>query len=231
MTDDASGVRGRRGWAGVHRVVWLAATCAVAGAGVVATLFEPGLVSRVGVFLVGAALPLALVFPFAEHPWRRPRRWVELALVGGVAALALEGLAAWLGWWTLVVIVLLAGTAPWTTAGVARLRARGAPDMSPFEAMLEAVADGADDGAPDPEQVDASLRVLDVEQLCLRWVRSLARLRAASSAEAALSVARERAALLRELTRRDPEGVTAWLADGPLPTGDPRRYLRRTPDG
>lgn len=229
MTDDASGVRGGRAWDGPHRVVWRAVTGVVAGTGVLATLFEPELVSRVGVFLVGAALALAVVFPFAEDPWRRPRRWVELALGGGVAAMALQGLAAWLGWWTLVVVVLLAGASPWTTAAVVRLQARRTPDMSPFEGMLEEVA--ADEGAPDHEEGDARLRALDVDQLCLRWVRSLPRLQEASSPEAALSVARERAALLRELTRRDPEGVAAWLADGPLTTGDPRRYLRRTQDG
>jgi hypothetical protein len=234
-------------------MVWMLAAGTVVGTGIVAVIFARSSVSPAGVFIGAATLSVALVLPFAEEPAKRPMRWVELPLAAGVGAVAVQGLATWFGWWTVLVVAVLAGTSPWVTTALPDLRARweagdpvppaSAPptagttgpaadpvDMSLFEVLLEEVKqepDAAPGAADDP-----GLRELDVELLCRRWLGSSARLREAPTAELVLAVTREREDLLRELTRRDPEGVAAWLADGPRAGGDPRRYLRRrTQDG
>lgn len=252
---DGEGVRRSQSLARAYRAAWMLTAGAAVSAGLVAALFFEVPVSPVGVFIGGATLSVALVLPFAEQPSRRPMRWVELALAGGVAAVAVQGLATWIGWWTVLVLVVLAGGSPWVTAALPGLTARpsadvgaaaeparttapsartpevaaGPVDMSLYEVLLEEVeTEPADDPA---DESHPELRALDVEQLCRRWLGSFARLREAPTPELVLAVTRERDAMLRELTRRDPDGVAAWLADGPRATGDPRRYLRRTQDG
>lgn len=237
----------------MHRTGWVMAAGGVLGAGVVAALFLPMPVSPLGVFVGGATLAVAMTLPFAEHPGVRPSRWFEVALAAGVVAVALQGLATWIGWATLPLVGLLAATCPWLVDGLVRswhrtpsvpeesepvpkMRpgvATGAgPDMSLFEVMLEEVGsqpDPATNASEEPD--DPTLHTLDVDQLCRLWLGSFARLREAPTSDLVLAVTRERADLLRELTRRDPEGVAAWLADRPRATGDPRRYLRRTQGG
>jgi hypothetical protein len=225
----------------------------VVGTGIFAVMFSRSSVSPAGVFVGAATLSVALVLPFAEEPAKRPMRWVELPLAAGVGAVAVQGLATWIGWWTVLVVAVLAGTAPWVTTALPGLWAQwetgasvpasaakpsagagrpaaGPVDMSLFEVLLEEVEDEPDAGADDADAL--GLGELDVDQLCRRWRGSSARLREASTTDLVLAVTRERDELLRELTRRDPAGVAAWLADGPRAGGDPRRYLRRhTQDG
>jgi hypothetical protein len=248
------GERGGRGISRAHRVGWMLAAACLVGAGIVGVLFSESTVSPAGVFVGAATLSVAMVLPFAEEPISRPMRWVELALGAGVGAVGVQGWATWVGWWALLVVAVLAATSPWAVAALPGLRARwetgttpvpaatavpptgtpgpvaGPVDMSLYEVLLEEVEAEGDDGPGD--EGDPGLRSLDVEQLCRRWLNSFARLRAAPTPEQVLAVTRERDELLRELTRRDPEGVAAWLAAGPRATGDPRRYLRRrTQDG
>lgn len=252
MTEPAGPTRGRA-WAAALRTGWGLAAGGAGGTGIVAALFLPTPVSPAGVFIGGAALAVAMTLPFAEQPSARPWRWLELALVAGVAAVALQGLTTWIGWSILPLVGLLAATCPWIVEAVLRLWDRASPaarwtgpaaavrpsvttgagpDMSLFEVMLEEAGPLPGVGEDEPEAPDdPTLHTLDVDQLCRLWLGSFARLREARTSELVLAVTRERDNLLRELARRDPEGVAAWLADRPRATGDPRRYLRRTQGG
>jgi hypothetical protein len=85
---------------------------------------------------------------------------------------------------------------------------------------------------PDQAQVwtdmaASAARALTDHDLCRAWCTSFDVLQSASGVEARARVVSLRQAYLDELDRRDPLGLSAWLASGARATGNPDRYLSR----
>lgn len=121
--------------------------------------------------------------------------------------LGLVGLAAGFGWFLIVVVV-----AAWLTVALYRNTKPAAPRHAreavtrPASELGEALADASTD------------------RLCQLWAQTGQELRTVYLPSTICSYAALRQAILDELTRRDPSGVSRWLHDAPDRNG-PSRYL------
>ncbi len=172
-----------------YRHVWtVVVTVATAAAVVGAVLGD-----RIGIVVVSTALMAGLGAGFAAAfgeeqrvPWRAVRTMAGgFGLVGLVGA----GLPVLIGPWTLLLLAVLLLLHPHLLDLLSRRRRVARPTPAPAFSL--------DDPDPDP---------------WVRWRASTTRLqRPGLGPEATLRLVQERAALLDELERRDPDRFAAWL--------------------
>ncbi|MGY1711600.1 hypothetical protein ACI8AC_19035 [Geodermatophilus sp. SYSU D00758] len=176
--------------AGRRVVPLVAVPVSLLGALLLPTWTVLGLGPLLGLFAAGVVLTAEPVGPV------RPRTRRAAALAGAVGVLALPFAAGTHqlapGGGVLVVLVLVLGSA----------------------AALEFVVAADDDGP-----ADDVLPSLPTPQLVAVWEAAGAVLDRWSSPRDRARAVRRRAAVLDELTRRDPEGVAAWLRAGGDPPG------------
>lgn len=77
-------------------------------------------------------------------------------------------------------------------------------------------------------QETSELLTRSTAELCLQWQATYSSLRDASTPAARLRIVEIRQRCLDELERRDPAGLSAWLASTASAGGDPSRYLNHT---
>jgi hypothetical protein len=195
------------GWGGAVILMQTSALVAVlATAAVVCVLATAG--------LLGARPPVIVTKTTAL------RRCVINGLLGAAAATAVAGLGVLLGVTVLVVLLLIAVTAPPVVEFAVRrfLRAQAAPDAQAIAALSVA---------------RRPLAQLSEAELCAAWTSSWHLLRSGAPAQR-LACVQARQHYLDELERRDAAGLRAWLASCASPAGDPRPFIssprRRDPD-
>ena len=149
-------------------------------------------------------------------------RWLRLTAVragavgaGAVAAAAVASVSPLI----LVFLLLLTGVTSPCFVGLVRAhvtnREQSRSGLGPDQAQVwSAVAASA-------------ARALTDHDLCRAWCTSFDVLQSVSDVEARARVVALRQAYLDELERRDPPGLSAWLASGARATGNPDRYLSR----
>ncbi len=202
-------------------LVALAAAAVVAAVGGLA-LRTPGIVA-VGVAGVLAGLTAAAIAH--DAPRRSARATVEaaaMAMAGTVGGLlvvsgtaALAGGAVTVGLLTAAVLAFLLRSGRRSDTA-ARARSVGAGEqVAPLVAFRSA------DAGPVP--------ALSTAALGREWLRTTAVLAGRVDAATRRSIVERREATLDELERRDPDGFSRWLSDGPLPGSDPSTYVRGGP--
>jgi len=125
------------------------------------------------------------------------RRLVLIPLIGS-AALAIAGMGAVLGIGVAGVVLIVGLSSP----AAVRLYRRSLQRTPQTEAPPVSTA-----------------------ELCRQWQNSHEALRRATSADARLRIVQARQRCLDELEKRDPEGLSAWLASTASAAGDPSRFL------
>ncbi len=199
-------------------LVALAAAAVVAAVGGLA-LRTPGIVA-VGVAGLLAGLTAAAIAH--DAPGRSARATAEaatLAMAGTVGGLlVVSGTAALAG--GAVTVGLL------TTAVLAFLlrsgrRSDAAARPGPVGQVVPLVAVRPADAGP--------VSGLSTAALGREWLRTTAALAGRVDAATRRSIVERREETLDELERRDPDGFSRWLADGPLPDSDPSTYVRGGP--
>ena len=149
-------------------------------------------------------------------------RWLRLTAVragtvgaGAVAAAALVSVSPLI----LVFLLLLTGVTSPRFVGLVRARlahrARCRSDLRPDQAQVWSA------------MAASTARTLTDHDLCRAWCTSFDLLQSVSDVEARARVVSLRQAYLDELDRRDPLGLSAWLASGARATSNPDRYLSR----
>lgn len=139
--------------------------------------------------LGSAALGAMIAFSFVEDAGARGRAMTRWALWFGVATILVIGLPLVLQAWSALVLVLLAGGAPDLVEFLGRTYRRSRPGLA----------------AQHPEQ-------LSTDELARRWRQTSAELldRGTSTAHS-LELVEERARMLDEIERRDPQSFERWL--------------------
>jgi hypothetical protein len=79
-----------------------------------------------------------------------------------------------------------------------------------------------------PQEKGGELLTRSTAELCRQWQATYSSLRDASTPAARLRIVEIRQRCLDELERRDPAGLSAWLASTASAGGDPSRYLNHT---
>lgn len=212
-----------------YRVLWLAlcGLLGIVGAGVAFVWSVPATLVIFGCAAVASGAMTGRLF--AEGGARPPLRdLVRLVstdgFLGGTAAIAVVGLVALLGAWALAVLVLVAGSSPYVLR-VCRRRLRLTRSSAP--------PGGDQAGGEIPIQFDtestltapAEPRSMNDTDLCRAWQTSFIALQRAPSLSHQLGVIEARQNYLDELERRNPQGLTAWLASGARAAGDPSRFV------
>ena len=214
--------------------IWRTAVGVLAAIGVVAALVlvSPGPVLATFAFVAFLSAAISLSFGLSadcppDEVFRAAPRWAAL---GGGCAVATLGYGVAAGAEVLLLLLVVAGTAPpvaawlgWTSAPVADKPARTRPGRDkPARAKPVAL----DVVLPELNSED-QLSQLSAAELCLAWRRSFTELRRLDHWSATIDVRR---AYLDELERRDPEKFAAWLASGPRAASDPGRYFNHGAD-
>ncbi len=127
------------------------------------------------------------------------RRLVLIPLIGS-AALAIAGMGAVLGIGVTGVVLIVGLSSP--------------AAISLYRRSLQR--------AP---KTEAPPITISTAELCRQWQDSHEALRRATSADARLRIVQARQRCLDELEKRDPEGLSAWLASTASAAGDPSRFL------
>ncbi len=78
---------------------------------------------------------------------------------------------------------------------------------------------------PPAPSVPMDCQVFTDAELCWRWRTSFATLQYTLAPAERLHIVQTRSALLEELARRNPEGLTRWLNSGVRAASDPARYF------
>jgi len=221
--------------------IWRTAVGVLAAIGVTAALLLVPLGPILAAFAFVAFLAAASSVSFglsAERPpaevFRAAPRWAGL---GGGIAVATLGYGVAAGAEVLLLLLVVAGTAPpvaawlgWLPSTTAKPTA-GNPAIGSGAARKSAAGRR---GAVDPEPIDvvlpeldpgAQLSKLSAAELCLAWRRSFTELGRADHWSATIDVRR---AYLDELERRYPDDFAAWLASGPRAASDPGRFFNHS---
>jgi hypothetical protein len=109
------------------------------------------------------------------------------------------------------------------------LRAAPTPSAEQLDALVHALACASPEYVP--FQPLTQLRRLTDEQLCQGWRASYLALRTQPPGAEMIETVEERQRYLDELERRNPGGLTAWLASGAGAAGNPLPYLVQNPGG
>ena len=215
----------------VYRVAWSIVCGSLAAVGL-AVLAIISLAVLMTLLVVFALLGVTLVFAAADETGNttervRPRRVLAGAMAAGTAAPAFVGLAAVLGPGVLLLVPVVAATAPSAMSLYARwLRAATTPPNMSIAAWAPGLVSPVPEWAP--PQVRPDLDLLSTEELCQAWCASYLVLKDRSSrreAKATLATVQERQRYLDELERRNTTGLTAWLASGARVASNPLPYL------
>jgi hypothetical protein len=140
----------------------------------------------------------------------------------GLAILALLAYAAGVGFSILILFLL-----GWLAVTMIRLRLRAdqTDDAAGLGTEPSPTATGS---AIKPDAItEAAVAYSSTVTLCDLWIRSHEAINHAYLPSSIESYANLRAAILDELTRRDPEGVERWLNDQPV-AHNPHLYLRES---
>ncbi len=205
--------------AGVLRILLVVTGCLLGVVGVVLLPVTFVLV-WVGLGVVVGALGwiLAWLSPTGESTVTPDAEvWADVVAVTVAGGLVLAGLVVLLGTEVAAGIAMLAGVALWprfgrkivqdhVSGGGAATAATRAQDLS-IAALLVVPCE------------------LSTAELCLAWRRSYLALLDLPPGPGRCELVRLRGCLLDELERRDPAGLTRWLADGARAGSDPGRYL------
>jgi hypothetical protein len=221
--------------------IWRTAVGVLAAIGVLAALLLVPLGPILAAFAFVAFLAAASSVSFglsADLPpaqvFRAAPRWATL---GGGAAVATLGYGVAAGAEVLLLLLVVAGSAPpvgrwlgWLPSTAAR----------PTAAKLTAAKPAGGKSSPrkpariKPILLDVVLPELKPEdqlsqltaaELCMAWRRSFTELRRSDHWSATIDVRR---AYLDELERRYPEQFAAWLASGPRAASDPGRFFNHS---
>ena len=215
----------------MYRVAWLTVCAAIGAVGVaVLLILSPAAFAILfPVFaLVGVTLVLAGAGEHSSLPGRsRARRALVGALAAGTVASAYVGLAAVLGAGVLLLIVIVAASAPSAMSVYARwLRVALAPSTGSIAAWAPGFVSPVPGWAP--PQLRPDLDLLSTEELCRAWCASYLVLKERYSereTRATLATVEERQRYLDELERRNASGFTAWLASNARVASNPLPYL------
>ena len=146
---------------------------------------------------------------------------VETGLMPAVLAMSWIGLVVGFG----ILGAVWGGALVYSVVPVRRLRPRigRRADHSTVPTRDEAV----------PETVHIArtahdLPSLDLDRLCAMWHRSYFQLLDAARTPGSSVVVEYRQRILDEIYRRDPRGVSRWLASGPRASASPLAFLRST---
>lgn len=136
------------------------------------------------------------------------------SVVAGLAAVAAFGLGLTVGAWLLLIVVVLAGTSPWTYDLVSSRGARKSRDDDVAGSRRLDVRDG-------------NLEVWTDAQLYAVWRATSARLVEAADSQANTAV-QARQLLLAEIERRYPREARRWLSSDAALNGEAPDFLRST---
>lgn len=145
---------------------------------------------------------------------------------GAYIALALPGLAAFLGGLTLLLGLFAFITSPWLLERVvsARQPAETAPELSDERPRALSTLSGEAVGTG----LSGSVQEVSCEDLFRTWRTTYLPVKLATDEASLESLSALRRTCLDELERRDPAAVSAWLNSGPQASGTPEKFLKRT---
>lgn len=229
-------------------MVWSGCVYVATATGILCVIAKWGVPGAFVCAVLGAmsgAVVASSIWSDEEDGWKAVRKIGRLALRTGLLAPGVIGLIAALEFTGALIVLILAATAPASTAVVRarwfpaekrRPRQENPPPPAPraWPAVDETPrtrpsADETPWGRPAVDEPSAEptsqLGLLDDEALCLAWRRSFVRLEAARSAAERLAVVEQRERYLDELQRRHPHGLAAWLASGARASGNPLPYV------
>jgi hypothetical protein len=189
--------------------------------------------SIVVVVLAGAVASIAVVAYHCRDgadPMTRPalvRIAAASASAGGGLALALAGLGVVGALAACLVLLTSFVSSPWA---LGFLRSRLGPrDNKAWGAGVPEVPLKSD---PDPvagPTLPQDFQALSDRELCRVWRVSFCALQDARTALAKERIFTLRHAYLKELERRDPDAIRAWLAAGARAAGGPEKFLNHPP--
>jgi hypothetical protein len=191
----------------VHRYGdrWMLVAAVTATVGVWVALQTWPALALLGAFACAAMVGGSLAEAVRQRGRTRLRVLLDAGLAG-IAAIAAAGLLGLFGTWGILGIAFLAVTCPplWVAA-LGRRKRSPTPVPTP--------------------QVPTEPRLLDDHALCGAWRKSFTMLEHPTSPARHLWVVQQRQLLLDELERRNPTGLSAWLASGAQAAGDPAPYI------
>lgn len=193
-------------------------------------LRAPGVVA-VGVAGLLAALTAAAIAH--DGPSRSLRGTVEaaaLAMAGTVGGLLVVSGTAALAGGAITVALLAAAVLAFLLHSGRRSDAATAPTPARRPAPGSEVVPLTPSLTPALRPEDAGpVTSLSTVALGREWLRTTAALAGRVDPATRRSIVERREATLDELERRDPDGFSRWLSDGPLPGSDPAAYVRGGP--
>jgi hypothetical protein len=213
-----------------YRAVWLlgCATLGLLGVGV-ALLLSP---AAVAVVFLGSAVAAMVVTEVVSRTGRqgradgsRLRRTGTVGVLAGTTAAAFVGLAVALGAGVFLLLVALVGSSPATVGAYGRwLTSTPGDGTGRLHAIAEALS-YAGAASCGPHQLVPIPVPLSDRELTDAWSATYVAMQQPSSIGEHLRLIEQRAAYLAEFERRNPAGLTTWLASGASPAGIPLVYL------
>lgn len=215
-----------------YRTGWLTVWSLALTLGMCVAFWVLPLGGAIGVFVLGATS--CGLGSLAHHQWKTASRQTDPravrlagthAVVGGTCVLGVAGVASASGVVLALLLLVAALTSPWAVAYVGRrIRSGGGVAQGVQLSVVE-----RDPGAEPLQPFEA--QSLTDRDLCLAWRASFTALQQVSSVSARERVVLLRLAYLDEFERRNPTGLSAWLASGPRAASSPGRYLVSKPPG
>ena len=153
--------------------------------------------------------------------WAAATRPAVRAGLGGVALGGLAEISIGLA----LLLTLIATATSSTCIAALRSRLQKRKDSLPIELNVDAPAVETHLQEVAREVDQACLRTLSNAELCLAWRRSYCSLQGATSVPLRAAVVASRQAYLDEMERRNPPGLSAWLAAGGRAPSGPERYF------
>lgn len=140
---------------------------------------------------------------------------------GACCLLAVVGLSAFIGSFTMLLATLSVITSPWflsSLTGTSAITSRE-PAVRGEKTETSRIADAA----MDPLN---SIQTLSYEGLCRMWRSTYLPVKVADDPGSLEELSTLRRACLDELERRDPTAFHAWLDSRPLATGTPKKFVK-----
>ena len=217
---------------GRYRNAWRTVVALVGLLGMLVMLERLGLIFTATLYVLTgvlvAALAAAIEREDVAQTWRARLR---PGVVGGAVALATLGMVILVGPGALFLLAAGALSSPPALRWFRRycgsddrhVHADGSrahmhtADLDPLEALATTPTE--------PDGLSSAPESMSDDALCLAWRRSYVDLQRSGSVTAQLLVVQERQRYLDELERRNPSGLSDWLASGARAAGDPSRFI------